>query len=196
MSLPPGPLPTAFPELHTARLRLRELCMEDAPAVLALHQDPAVMRWFGTDPVPDLDGAIRVIDAFKAWREAPGGATGFRWALARHGQSPLIGSCGLFNWNRHWRKCTVGYELAQAEWGQGLMREALQAILAWGFAQMQLNRVEALVHADNAASLQLLARLGFQHEGRQREVAYWGGQHHDLLQLSLLRRDWQTQPGV
>jgi len=67
----------------------------------------------------------------------------------------------------------------------------LHSVLAWGFAQMQLNRVQALVHPQNQASLQLLERLGFQPEGRLREAGYWAGRHHDLLQLSLLRREFR-----
>jgi len=51
--------------------------------------------------------------------------------------------------------------------------------------------VQALVHPQNQASLQLLERLGFQPEGRLREAGYWAGRHHDLLQLSLLRREFR-----
>ena len=70
------------------------------------------------------------------------------------------------------------------------MSEALSAALAWGFEQMMLNRIEAQIHPDNAASLKLARELGFVQEGRAREAGYWKGQHHDLLQFSLLRKDW------
>ena len=70
------------------------------------------------------------------------------------------------------------------------MHEALQAVIPWGLATMQLNRIEALVHEDNAASLGLLAKLGFVQEGRLRQVGFWNGRHHDMLQLSLLAGEW------
>ncbi|RYG05520.1 MAG: N-acetyltransferase, partial [Burkholderiales bacterium] len=43
-------------------------------------------------------------------------------------------------------------------------------------------------------SLKLAEGLGFQREGLLREVGYWAGQHHDLLQYALLRRDYRM-PG-
>jgi hypothetical protein len=58
--------------------------------------------------------------------------------------------------------------------GQGYMFEALCAAIAWGWAQMDLNRIEAVVHPDNAGSIALLERLGFVLEGRLRQAGYWG----------------------
>jgi ribosomal-protein-alanine N-acetyltransferase len=73
------------------------------------------------------------------------------------------------------------------------MHEALSAVLDWGFAHMELNRVEAQVHPENAASISSVSRLGFQHEGLLRELGYWRGQYHDMLQYSLLRKDWEAR---
>ena len=106
------------------------------------------------------------------------------------GEPQLRGSCGLFAWNRGWRKCAIGYELAGNAQGRGYMHEALQAVLDWGFDNMALNRVEAQVHPENTASIRSLSRLGFRQEGLLRELGYWRGQYHDMLQYSLLRRDW------
>jgi ribosomal-protein-alanine N-acetyltransferase len=76
------------------------------------------------------------------------------------------------------------------------MHEALVAIIAWGFEHMQLNRIEAVVHAKNTASLRSLERLSFVREGCLRQVAKWGGKHHDLLQYSLLKSDWKSRSYV
>jgi ribosomal-protein-alanine N-acetyltransferase len=75
------------------------------------------------------------------------------------------------------------------------MREALTAAFSWGFAEMQLNRIEAQIHPRNEPSLRLAQALGFQNEGLLREVARWSGSFHDLLQLGLLRNDWAPQRG-
>ena len=50
-------------------------------------------------------------------------------------------------------------------------------------------------HANSAPSLALAEGLGFVREGRLREVGFWGGQRHDLLQLGLLRGDWPPRQG-
>ncbi|MFT0476788.1 GNAT family N-acetyltransferase [Pseudomonas antarctica] len=176
----------AFPTLTTQRLRLRELLPTDAPALFALHGDSTNMRWFGADPMTDLTQAHALIDTFAQWRKQPNPGT--RWALEQDGQ--LIGSCGLFKWNRDWNSCALSCELAAAARGQGLMSEALRAMLAWGFAHMHLHRVEAMVHPHNAASQALLERLGFKAEGTLREAGFWNGQRHDLVVLGLLAREW------
>lgn len=181
---------SAFPMLETPRLRLREIEAADAPALLSIHGDRAHMQWFGADPVTDLDGALQLVRLFAGWRQQPNPGT--RWALELKDTPGLVGTCGLFAWNRNWRKCTLGYELAPRLCGQGLMAEALQAVIPWGLAAMSLNRIEAQVHECNRASLKLLARLGFVQEGRLRQVAYWDGRHHDLLQWSLLAQEWQA----
>ena len=169
-----------FPSLETPRLRLREITESDAAALLAIHSDAEHMKWFGADPLQDLQGALGLVKLFAGWRQQSNPGT--RWGIELKGEPGLIGTCGLFAWNRNWRKCTIGYELAPQAIGRGLM--------PWGFHAMELNRVEAQVHERNLPSLALLAKLGFLQEGRLRQVAYWGGKHHDLLQFSLLAAEW------
>jgi ribosomal-protein-alanine N-acetyltransferase len=180
--------PNTFPTLKTDRLLLREVIGSDAPAVFAIHGDAELMRLFGNDPISDLAGAGKLIETFASWRQLPNPGT--RWAVEIKGTAGLVGTCGLFGWNRAWRKCIVGYELAKTAQGRGYMHEALGAALSWGFKEMGINRVEAQVHPSNEPSLKLLRRLGFVEEGRLRQGGYWAGQHHDLLQYSLLRQDW------
>ncbi|MCD4506165.1 GNAT family N-acetyltransferase [Chromobacterium piscinae] len=176
-----------FPTLHTPRLTLREITLDDAPALLGIHGDADAMRWFGTDPLTTLEQARQMVEKFAGWRNLP--APGVRWGLAPREGGPLIGSIGLFKWNPGWRCCTLGYELARGRQGQGLMSEALRAALAWGFEHMELNRIEAQVHPDNQASLKLLERLDFKTEGRARQAGFWLGRYQDLINLSLLREE-------
>ncbi|MDT9000866.1 GNAT family protein [Paucibacter sp. APW11] len=181
----------SFPILQTNRLLLREIVPADAPALLAIHGDAELMRWFGSDPLPDQAAAEALVARFASWRQLP--APGTRFGLARRERPQhLIGTAGLFGWNPGWRKCTLGYELAREAQGQGLMREALLTLLDWGFAAMSLNRIEAQVHPDNAASLKQVRALGFVEEGRLRQVGFWRGQYQDLLQFGLLKADWDA----
>lgn len=177
-----------FSTLDTSRLTLRAVLASDAECLLQIHGDGEHMRWFGSDPVPDLDGANKLIAMFASWRKEP--VSGARWAIELKDQPGLIGTCGLFRWNRNWRSCIIGYEIAPAHQGRGYVKEALKAIITWGFREMQLNRIEAQVHPDNTASLAVLEALGFLQEGRQREAGYWAGRHHDLLQYALLNAQW------
>lgn len=181
---------STFPLLQTQRLHLREIVPEDAAAIFAIHGDAERMKWFGVDPLPDHAAAGRLIATFAAGRQLPNPGT--RWAIELRDRPGLVGTCGLFAWNRSWRKCAVGFELARSIEGKGCMREALTVVIAWGWREMNLNRIEALVHPENAASLGLLEHLRFVNEGRLRQVGYWAGGYHDMLQYSLLKQDWAS----
>jgi [ribosomal protein S5]-alanine N-acetyltransferase len=181
-----------FPTLETSRLALREILESDAHRLLEIHGDGEHMRWFGSDPIPDLEGARKLVATFAGWRKEP--VSGARWAIELKDRPGLIGTCGLMRWNRSWKSCAVGYEIAPAQQGRGYVKEALRTVIAWGFHEMQLNRIEAHVHPQNQASRAVLAGLGFLQEGRLREAGYWCGRHHDLLQYALLKAQWSAGP--
>ncbi|NBF10806.1 GNAT family N-acetyltransferase [Pseudomonas sp. Fl4BN1] len=176
-----------FPVIDTPRLILRELSQADVPVLFAIHRDAETMQWFGTEPLTEYAQAEQLLALFASWRTLAN--PGVRWGIESKAGQGLLGTCGLFKWNRQWRSCAIGFELARSAQGQGLMAEALQAIVRWGFEQMALNRIEAQVHPQNLASLRLLERAGFVREGLAREAGYWLGGHHDLVQCSLLRAD-------
>ena len=71
------------------------------------------------------------------------------------------------------------------------MRQALTLVLDFGFQQMSLNRVEAVVFRDNVPSCGLLESLGFEREGLLREYECLRGRYEDMFMYSLLRRDWR-----
>ena len=68
-----------FPALKTPRLTLREIVESDAQNIFRIHGDAEHMRWFGSDPVRDLDGAAKLVAMFASWRREP--VSGARWAL-------------------------------------------------------------------------------------------------------------------
>ncbi|SNS76329.1 ribosomal-protein-alanine N-acetyltransferase [Noviherbaspirillum humi] len=177
-----------FPTLSTARLRLRRVTMQDADALFAIHSDVEWMKWYGVEPVTQRVQAEQLADMFSGWFVA---GTGFRWALERRLDGRLIGTCGLFRWNKSWRNCVIGYELARDCRRQGYMREALETVIDYGFDRMQVHRIQAETHPDNHDSIQLAQRLGFRYEGVHREQAYWSGHYHDLNCYSLLEQDWR-----
>lgn len=179
-----------FPKIETDRLVLREIVASDAPALFAIHGDAQAMRWFGTDPLTELGQAEKLVETFASWRQMPN--PGVRWGIQSKVDGALIGSCGLFKWNRGWKSCVIGYELAKAAWGNGFMAEALSAALTWGFEHMELHRVEAQIHPENAASIGLVRNLGFVQEGYLREAGFWLDKRHDLLLFALLHREYES----
>ena len=75
---------------------------------------------------------------------------------------------------------------------KGLMREALKEVLKYGFTELQLHRVQALIAAENTPSLKLLQRYGFSFEGKMREDYVVDGKNEDSECYSLLKWEWEN----
>ncbi len=103
----------------------------------------------------------------------------------------IIGRCGLHNWNAEHRRAEIGYAMeVEAFKRQGLMSEAVEAIIDYGFVKLNLHRIEALVGRDNIPSLRLLEKNQFVQEGVLREHFFIGGKHVDSLMFSRLRAEY------
>ncbi len=114
-----------------------------------------------------------------------------RWGITRKSEPSLIGSCGYYGFHTWHLRAGIGYELAQPFWRQGIMAEALRAILELGFGGIGLNRIEAVVMPENEASIKLLEKLGFHNEGILKEYENRGDKGFiDLCMLSILKREW------
>ena len=88
------------------------------------------------------------------------------------------------------RWAELAFDLSQAHWGKGLMRQAVAAALQWTFRQDQVDRVHAFVRVDNRRSERLLERSGFVREGCLRSYRVCRGQPYDFYVYGLLRSDW------
>lgn len=91
------------------------------------------------------------------------------WGITYRRQKELLGTItlmptrGTFDHSRF--PLVLGYDLAPKEWNQGIMSEALQGVLDFSKRSLRPYRIQAEVAPENAASLRVLRKLGFQHEG-------------------------------
>ena len=74
------------------------------------------------------------------------------------------------------------------------MTEAMSAILDYGFNELGLNRIDAVMIPENIASKKLLEKVGFQKEGLLADYEQWGSKGFvDLSMYAILRRAWTNQ---
>lgn len=92
------------------------------------------------------------------------------------------------------RGCFMGYHIDETEQGKGLMTEAVRAVVAYAFDELQLHRVSANYVPTNERSGRLLKRLGFTVEGYARDYLFVGGEWRDHVLTSLINpnpQDWR-----
>ncbi len=182
----PAPL-APFPALETERLVLRPLTSADLEFVFHHFSHPEVYAFLLDEaPISTYRQAQDILDFYLQ----PTAHTYNRWGLARKEDHQLIGTCGYHKWNPCHHRAEIGYDLSPAERHRGYMAEALRAVLRFGFEQLRLHRIEALVYEGNQPSVRLLRKLGFQAEGVLREYFYARGKFHDHWLYSLLSSEW------
>ena len=174
-----------FPQLETERLILRDLNAEDAPHIFRIFSDEQVTHYYDLDTFGDLRQAEELVDRFKQRFDK---GIGLRWAIVeREHPDVVVGTCGYNIWIQPSARAVFGYELARPYWRRGIMTEALEAVIDFGFERMALNRIEAVVFLENVASHRLLEKLGFEREGVLRQYEFLKGRFVDMIMYSLLR---------
>lgn len=103
-------------------------------------------------------------------------------------QGRAIGGIGFnFFEDVHRHSAELGYWIAKAHWGQGLVTEAVRKIVEYGFQNLNLERIFAETYAWNPASGRVLLKAGFEYEGRLRHHVFKDGQFVDLLLYARIR---------
>ena len=64
----------------------------------------------------------------------------------------------------------IGYDLQEAYWGKGYMKEAMKEIIAFAQTQMQVREIQACISVENEKSIKLVEQLGFEVSGSKYEV--------------------------
>lgn len=178
-----------FPQLETERLCLRQLSLSDAKDVFEIFSDDEVTKHYDLATFTSIERAERFINRMN---EKFATNEGIRWAIALKSTNRLMGTCGYNAVYSSSRRAIIGYELKREHWGQGYIPEALHAMIKYGFAELQLNRLEAFVIPGNERSFKVLSKLGFVEEGILREYGFWKDQFWDMRCFSLLKREWQS----
>jgi ribosomal-protein-alanine N-acetyltransferase len=179
-----------FPQLETKHLLLRRMHPADASALFKVLADDEVTEFYDDDSFTDISGAS---DQIEAWESGFNNRGCIRWGITRKDEGNIIGSCGYYGFHNWYRRASIGYELARSHWRQGIMTEALSAIIDYGFGEMELNRLEAVVMPENTASIKMLEKLGFRKEGLLAEYEQWGSKGFvDLCMYAMLRKVWSA----
>ncbi len=175
--------------IETARLRLRpfrEADVEDIWPIVSDPKFPSHMTW-----VAHADQATtRAYIASAATALADN--TGVRWAIEHRGK--VVGTIGL---HVRWEigalrvdRGGLGYWLAPALWGQGLMTEAVQAVVRCGFDTIGLHKITVMCFADNAQSRRVIEKAAFRWVGRAEDDVWRDGTWHAHLLYELTAPEW------
>ena len=146
-----------FPELATKNLVLRKISDEDINEFYILKSDPRLLIHYEANPrtFEETKKKLKIINEDMRKNEV------VLWGITLKGDDKVIGSICFWNISEDELKAEIGYEL-MVEWqGKGVIQEAIQAVIKYGFDQMELQEIEAVPISKNIRSVKLLEKFNF-----------------------------------
>ncbi|MCB0706349.1 MAG: GNAT family N-acetyltransferase [Saprospiraceae bacterium] len=176
--------PFPYRELETERLLLRKMEERDLPQLLEMRSDPRVMKYI---PRPIAKSLEDMQEMLQMIQETVAKGEGIHWGIFTKTNPRLIGGIGYYRCQRANFRGEIGYMLHPDFQGKGLMQEAVETVLNYGFKEMEFHSVEAHIHPDNEASIGVMTRNNFVKEAHLRENTFHNGAFEDTLIFSLIR---------
>ena len=149
---------TAFPVLTTEKLMLRQLSTDDKDDIFALRSDAEINKFLGREPSKTIEDATNFInkinDNFK-------NNNSVYWVISLTNTKTFVGTICLFDFISENNSCEIGYELMTKFQGQGIMKEAAEAVIKYAFDTLNFEKIVAFTHNKNEQSTNLLSKLNF-----------------------------------
>ena len=147
---------------ETKRLILRRFESTDVDDLTEALEHPEVMEFSLSGPI-NRTTVAKTIRNFEAhWQ-----TWGFgQCAVVHKTDQKVIGYCGLIHFSDIDGKAEdeIGYRLNRSYWGQGYATEAAQAIQAYGFTVVGLNRMVSMIDHNNVRSIRVAEKIGLHYE--------------------------------
>jgi RimJ/RimL family protein N-acetyltransferase len=175
--------------IYGERIRFRAVEREDLPRFVAWLNDPEVFQglllylplslneeenWYESMMKRPTDEHPMVIEIQQADEWLP------------------VGNCGFLNIDWRSRSGEVGIFIGEKRlWNRGYGTDAMRLLLQHGFHTLNLNRIALDVYDTNLRAVRSYEKAGFVQEGRKRQAIFKDGKYFDILQMSVLREEWE-----
>ena len=172
--------------LETERLYIRRFEEKDLPDFYAYASDAQVGPSAGWKPHESLEESEEILNGFIKSADI--------FAMEHKKDGKIIGSLGLHEDRKRDFKGArmLGYAMGKDYWGQGLMTEAVNALLEYAFDELNMDIISAYHYPFNLRSKRVLIKAGFALEGTLRMAsALYDGQVVDDVCYALTREEFK-----
>jgi RimJ/RimL family protein N-acetyltransferase len=171
----------SIPEIETARLHLRAFTPDDLDDLYMVFGDAEVMKYIsGGKPRTREATETGLLRTIEGWQKRGFGL----WAVAEKDGGKVIGYCGLM-FLEDTTEIELAYGLAKSAWGKGFATEAALASLKYGFEELKMERIVAVVNPQNVSSQRVLEKLGMKYTKDARHY------DADLMYYEISKQDYQ-----
>ena len=154
--------------IETERLILRRYVMEDAEDMYNhWASDPEVTKYLTWPTHPNVDITRMLIGD---WTSKYEDGSYFNWVIELKSSRSAIGNISVVHLKEEIDAAEIGYCMSRTYWGQGIMPEALRAVMDYLFDEVGLNRVAACHDVNNPMSGRVMEKAGMKLEGILRQA--------------------------
>lgn len=116
----------------------------------------------------------------------------WRFVIEALDDDRFVGICNLKDHHPTNRRAAIGIRLLEEEWGRGFGTDAVRLLLRFAFDDLDLHKVALDVVADNDRAIAAYERCGFRVDARRRQARFRDGRAKDVLDMSILDREWRS----
>lgn len=178
--------------IETSRLRLRPFQDDDLADFNRYAAEPGVGERAGWSAHQTMEESRAILSLFQEGKRT--------LAIVLKATGRVIGSLGIEPLNPDVPRASdgpgkmLGYVLAKAEWGQGLMTEAVKAVITYCFTALNLGYLQIAFYNTNTASRRVAEKCGFTPYTDQVLVTQWGESRHGQVWMLRNPRSVLTSP--
>jgi len=147
--------------LETKRLTINPFTLEDARDFYNVVNNPEVLRYIPEGKVSFekfMETFTRLLDRYGV--NTPEKITRFSLAVREKESGRLAGWVGLGQLEINPEEIEIYYGMGRESWGRGYATEAAGELLRYGFENLKLEKIVAIVLPDNPASIRVVEKIG------------------------------------
>lgn len=172
-----------FPILETERLVLRRITLDDAQSYFELRSNVDAMKHICKPLQTSIEESKKMIYQIN---EMIAFNDGIGWAITLKENSKKIGSVSFHRIDKAHYRAEIGYMLHPNYWRKGIVSEAVEAIIKYGFNTLKFHSIEAHIDPTNVGSEKVLQKFSFVKEAYFKENYFFAGQFLDTAVYSLI----------
>ena len=176
--------------LETERLLLRKLNMSDLEDYIEFRSNADLHKFLSTKPKDNVKDYKKSLKSIV--KNYISKAPRLIWAIVLKRDDKLVGTISIENYLVAHKLCEIGWSVNVNYQGKGIASEAGQALINHLFSNCDVNRIHASIWQGNESSKKLALKLGFTHEGTDRQARFKNGKFLDVLNFGLLKTEWET----
>ena len=174
---------TPFPVIESNRLILRRITNDDVNEVFELRSNPETMKYIPRPLVKTTEDALEHIAMIE---DKIVTNVGINWGITLKSNPKLLGIIGYYRMQPENYRAEIGYILLPEFHGKGIITEAVQRLITYGFNDLNLHSIEAVIDPENFASEKVLQKCNFIKEAHLKECQFYEGKFLDSVIYSLL----------